>query len=152
MLAVCINTAQKSLNYGDVIYNSVNKEGLLRLQRLQNRCLKSCMRLNLRFETDDLHRVTKRPKLKTRRTAHFKIFMYKRLDIQHLLDMRDIRTRGHDAPLFKIKILYEAFKGSVEYARALQWNGLPQATRNTENIEIFKVKQKAIMEGRVVPE
>ena len=45
------------------------------------------------------------PKLQERRRAHINNFMYKRLDKAALRDNRDIRTRAHDAPLFKVLFL-----------------------------------------------
>ena len=66
-------------DYGDIIYNSASQEGLDKLQRLQNRCLKICKRLDVRFETRELHMVTKVPKLEFRRKAHVNNFMHGRL-------------------------------------------------------------------------
>ena len=103
-------------DYGDILYNGACKEGLDKLQRLQNRCLKICLNVNMRFDTNELHASTKMPMLQARRTAHVNNFMYKRLDKPMLRDNRDIRTRAHDAPLFKIKIpKVEAYKRSIQY-------------------------------------
>ena len=130
-------------DYGDVIYNVASQEGLDRLQRLQNRCLKICKNLNIRHDTNDLHRITKMPRLDLRRKAHINNFMYGRLKQVALVDARDIRTRAHDAPLFKVSIpANETFKRSVLYAGALQWNGLDKATRNIDNLDTFKQRQK----------
>ena len=130
-------------DYGDVIYNTANKDGLDKLQRLQNRCLKICKNVNIRFDTDELHRATKMPRLQARRTAHINNFMYKRLGRTDLRDGRDIRTRAHDAPLFKVGIPKgEAFKRSVVYAGSCQWNSLPAELRSIESYDVFKAKQK----------
>ena len=72
-------------DYGDVIYNSASKEGLDKLQRLQNRGLKICKSLNIRYDTDTLHRITEMPKLVARRKAHVNNFMYNRLKRYHWL-------------------------------------------------------------------
>ena len=56
-------------DYGDVIYNSANKDGLDKLQRLQNRCLKICKNVNIRFNTEELHNLTKMPMLQVRLTS-----------------------------------------------------------------------------------
>ena len=45
-------------DYVDVIYNAASSEGLDKLQRLQNRCLKTCKELNMRFDTDKLYTIT----------------------------------------------------------------------------------------------
>ena len=52
------------LIYGDVIYGNASQEGLLKLQRLQNKCLKICKGFNARYDTDELHYITKVPMLK----------------------------------------------------------------------------------------
>ena len=133
-------------DYGDVIYNTACQEGLEKLQRLQNWGLKICMGFNVRFGTNELHRVTKMPLLRIRRKAHVNNFMYKRLRKETLCDDRDIRTRAHDAPLFKVKIpKNEAFKRSVQYAGALQWNSLETEVRNIPNFNTFKLRQKREM-------
>ena len=134
------------LDYGDIIYNTASQEGLDKLQRLQNRCLKICKNLSIRFDTKELHSITKFPMLETRRRAHINNFMYKRLKKVSLVDTRDIRTRAHDAPLFKIKIpKNEAYKRSVQYAGAVQWNSLSKETRNVESFDRFKLGQKRAM-------
>ena len=130
-------------DYGDVIYMSANQEGLDKLQRLQNRCLKICNNLNVRFETRELHMITKVPKLKFRREAHLNNFMHGRLNRLDLVDHRDIRTRLHDAPMFLTKVPnLEAYKRAVEFAGAVAWNNLPPDIRRIESAAIFKNKQK----------
>ena len=90
--------------------------------------------------------ITKMPQLAQRRTAHINNFMYNRLENEVLVDRRDIRTRAHDAPMFKIEIpKVETFKRSIQYAGALQWNSLHKEIRNIDNFKSFKAKQKAIM-------
>ena len=133
-------------DYGDVIYNAAWKDGLDKLQRLQNRCLKICKNVHKRFNTEELHTVTKMPMLTDRRKAHINNFMFKRLGKPELVDGRNIRTRAHDAPLFKVKVpKCEAYKRSVEYAGSLQWNTLPKQIRSTDSYNAFKARQKAIM-------
>ena len=62
-------------DYGDVVYNQASQEGLEKLQRLQNRCLKICKGYNMRFDTDALHAIIKVPLLKQRRQAHINNFI-----------------------------------------------------------------------------
>ena len=133
-------------DYGDVIYSTASQEGLDKLQRLQNRSLKICKKLNTRFNTKDLHAITKTPMLAARRRAHINNFMYGRLKNESLVDERDIRTRAHDAPLFRIEVPQnEAYKRSVKYAGALQWNALDRDTRKIDCFDSFKAKQKHAM-------
>ena len=131
-------------DYGDVIYDSAGQEGLEKLQRLQNRCLKICKRLNVRFNTNELHVVAKVPLLQARREAHINNFMFGRLSRRNLVDGRDICTRLHDAPLFLVKVPnLEVYKRSIEYSGAIQWNGLPPDIRGIQNAAMFKSTQKS---------
>ena len=133
-------------DYGDIIYNTANKDRLEKLQRVQNRCLKICMNLDMRHDTDELHTLAEMPKLQNRRTAHINNFMYKRLSKPNLRDTRNIRTRAHDAPLLKLNVpKVEAYKRSIEYAGSLQWNNLPKEERNINSYEAFKKRQKLLM-------
>ena len=139
------------LDYGDVVYGNANQEGLAMLQRLQNKCLKICKGYNLRFETNELHSVTKVPMLAARRTAHVNNFMYNRLSNRCLVDERDIRTRAHDAPLFKVDVPnLTTFTRAVKYSGAVQWNNLPADIRGIDNPETFKARQKGIMQRTVL--
>ena len=138
-------------DYGDVVYSTSSKDGLDKLQRLQNKCLKICKGYHVRHGTADLHAVTKTPMLKARRIAHVNNFMYNRLGNSLYVDNRNIRNRAHDAPLFKVKIpKIEMYKRSVEYAGAVQWNELAQDLRGIRSFQLFKSKQKAIMLNELV--
>ena len=126
-----------------MVYGNAGQEGLEKLQRLQNKCLKICKRCDRRADTEALHSVTKVPKLKSRRIAHVNNFMYSRLSKFELVDKRDIRTRAHAAPLFKVKTPnLTTFMRSVGYAGATQWNSLPQGARNLGHLASFKARQK----------
>ena len=130
-------------DYGDVMYNQASQEELDKLQRLQNKCLKICKGYNRRHGTVALHESTKVPLLSKRRIAHVNNFMYCRLGNPSLIDSRDIRTRAHDAHIFKVTIPnLEAYKRSIVYAGLLQWNNLPADTRNIKNFDLFESRQK----------
>ena len=63
-------------------------------------------------------------------------------NIDHL-NLRDIHTRLHDAPVFEtVKPNSEKCKNNVFYAGAVTWNNLPVAIRNIETYERFKFQQK----------
>ena len=133
-------------DYGDVIYGSASKEGLDKLQRLQNKGLKICKGFNRRHGTDDLHRITKCPKLGARRVAHLNNFMFERALKGNQVDRRDINTRAHDATLFRIAIpKNEAYKRSVAYAGGTGWNVLPLNQRRIASVGEFKRIQKSFM-------
>ena len=134
------------IDYADVILCEANKKDLDKLQKLQNKCLKICLEKNRRFNTGKSHRLAKVPFLNDRRAAHVRNFMYKRKDNRALLNNREIRTRAHDAPVFNVPIpRCEAVKRSVCFHGSNEWNSLPAETRNIQEFEAFKRKQKLVM-------
>ena len=131
------------LDYADVIFDKAMSKDINKIQRLQNKCLRICLGEERRFSTDRAHKLTGTPFLVDRRKAHIRNFMYLRKRRVDLLNVREIRTRAHDAPLFNLKIpRCEAFKRSIGYAGALEWNNLPPQIRNTDSYKAFKYGQK----------
>ena len=95
----------------DVIFRKANAKEIGKLQTLQNKCLRICLGRDRRFSTDGSHKLANVPFLKDRRAAHVNNFMYIRKKDKALLNNREIRTRAHDAPLFKVVMpRCEAFK------------------------------------------
>ena len=132
------------------MYGAANAKGLEKLQRLQNRGLKICKGFDRRFNTERLHTVTNCNKLGDRRVAHLNIFMFGRLGRADLRDLRDIRTRAHDAPLFKVSLpKTEAYKRAVKYRGAVQWNELPADTRSIANTNLFKRRQLSVLSEKL---
>ena len=80
-----------------------------------------------RHNTANLHSVINSPQLKD-------------------MDNRNIKTRAHDALMFKVRIpKTEMYKRLVEYTGAEHLNRLDTETRNTVNLQLFQRKQKALM-------
>ena len=98
------------------------------------------------YNVDRAHKLTEVPFLADRRNAHVLNFMYKRKDNRTLLNLREIRTRAHDAPLFDVNIpRCESFKRSVGYFGSEAWNALSPVIRNTASLLAFKGIQKKEM-------
>ena len=135
------------LDYADVIFCKAGASELVKLQKLQNRCLRICLGQQRDYSTNRVHREAKAPFLKDRHRAHTLNFMFKRKEqYPNLLNNREIRTRAHDAPLFEVQVpRCEAFKRSVGYHGSEEWNALPPATRNIKTYLEFKGKQKRQM-------
>ena len=83
------------------------------------------------------------PLLEHRHITHLRNFMYKRkCKPEYQLNIQG-RTRIHDATLVRtIRSNSRAFKRSVFYRGAKEWNSLDTDTRNIPTIESFKYKQK----------
>ena len=116
-----------------------------------NECLKICMLTNVKTNTDHVHSHTKVPKLVNRRKAHLRNFMFRRKGNADLLDVIEVRTRARDAPLFKTEFpRYEAYKRSVLYNGATEWNSLSIDTRNVDLFLPFKFLQKRWLNSTIV--
>ena len=134
------------LDYADVIFHKANTTSLDKLQRLQNRCLRICSGVNRMCNTDLSHKNLSVPFLVDRRKAHILNFMFNRKSNPKLMNIREIRTRAHDAPLFNVNIpRCEAFKRSVGYFGSIEWNNLNPATRNTDSYLAFKYNNRKNM-------
>ena len=64
-------------DYGDALYMGANQTSLLKLQRLQNRGLKICLKVEARTNIRQLHRDSNVPFLEHRRVAHLLTLMHK---------------------------------------------------------------------------
>ena len=125
-------------DYADIVYDKARQVDLDKLQRLQNKGLKICMSVNIRTDTDYVHSHTKVPKLSNRRKVHLRNFMFQRKTNETLLDTIEVRTRARDAPLFKTNFpRYEAYKRSVLYNGAAEWNSLTVDVRNVDQFLPF---------------
>ena len=130
-------------DYADIIYDKANQNGLDKLQRVQNKCLKMCLLSDARTSTDYVHERTKVPKLENRRKVHLRNYMFQMKTHVDLLCSSDIGTRSRDAPLFTTKIpKCEAYKRSVLYNGAVEWNSLSVELRNMDLLLPFKFHQK----------
>ena len=133
-------------DYADIIFHKAKSADLGKIQRLQNRCLRLCLGYNRFHSTDKAHKTAQVPFLEDRRKAHLLNFMYLRQGRKDLINNREIRTRANDAPLFLVTVpKCEAFKRSVGYHGAVEWNNLPPATRNVNPFLVFKFHRKKDM-------
>ena len=131
------------LDYGDVLYHYSSNRLLDKLQKLQNRGLKICFGHGTGMSTDELHIEAVISKLHERRISHICTFMFKQQNNDVLVDVRDIRTRAHDALLFLTKQPHcEKYKQNVYYHGARCWNSLPVKERNIIEYVNFKTVQK----------
>ena len=81
--------------------------------------------------------------LNNRRIVHSRNFMYKNKKMC-VLNNDGIIMRAKEGPLFNIiRPNCEAYKRSIYYSGASDWNSLDSSIRNLENIFIFKRNQKS---------
>ena len=138
------------LDYCDIIYAQGDKSALEKLQRLQNRCLRICLKEGPTSSRATLHKNAKTAILEDRREVHTLNFMCGRKNIINLVDNREVHTRAHDGLLFKVnKFNLVAYKRSIEYTGALKWNALPVGVRQVEDPFRFKNLQKKALTEKI---
>ena len=89
-------------DYGDFVYEAANKSMTEKLQRIQNRCLKTCLNVYIRESTDLIHRQARVNLLEDRRSTHLLNMMFQRSKVDEYVDSRNIYTRRHDGVTLKI--------------------------------------------------
>ena len=130
-------------DYADIVYDKARQSDLDKLQRVQNKSLKICLLANSKTDTDFVHTHARTPKLCNRRKVHLRNFMFTQKRLLHLLDAKQVCTRARDAPLFKVATPNcEAYKRSVSYNGATEWNNLSVDMRNVDLLLPFKYHQK----------
>ena len=131
------------IEYGDILYMGANQKKMHDLQLAQNRILRTCLYEDRRANIDLLHQHCNIARLQERRLLHLNLFMYKQQHNVEIVNNRNVRTRAHDALVFKtVKPNNEKFKRNIYYKGALSWNNLPVHERNVDTFEKFKLMQK----------
>ena len=119
------------IEYGDIIYSGTNKTNLDKIVNLFYRGLRICDNTNNKVSKEDLCHNCHIAPLNVRRDMHLLLFMHKQTRIEDLIKKTHIRTRLHQAPVFKIcKPNNEKVKQNILYRGAILWNGLPASDRN----------------------
>ena len=137
-------------DYGDILYANSNVDMLDLLQRVQNRCLKYCLKLPRLTSTDYVHQVANIPKLEDRRVYHQRVYGYKRAQNPQYIDNRLRVTRAAQAPVLFYSLIHAAsYERSIEVSVARAWNDLHHTVRNTENISQFKALMKVLLEQTI---
>ena len=127
------------IDYRDVVYMGGTKEGLDRLQKLQNRALRICLDLRHYLPTILLHQQTQTANLITRRSCNIKKYMFKQMDNIELIKRPKVNTRLNDAVVFVTsKPNLEKYRNNPLYRGALVWNALSPELRNIETYVRFK--------------
>ena len=112
--------------YGDTIYSATSEGNVKKLQRVQNRGLRVCLKPEAKISIDKLHKDAGINLLSDLRETSMLSLAYKRTRLDKFVDRRDIRTRAHDFPVLKIennmKIKYEK---SVQYRLFKIWSETP---------------------------
>ena len=118
------------IEYCDIIYESTSVKNINTIYKLFKQGLRTCLRNRNPIVTDDLE-------LK-KRQVHLRNFMYKQQNHIELITRRNIRSRLHDAIVFKLyKPSSEKSRQNVIYRGALEWNKLNKEQRLLANYKSF---------------
>ena len=114
----------------------------MKLQNLQDRCITICTRRGMKQLHTDNHIRT----LGKRGICHVRNYMQKNTCTNNCHeDENSITARSYDANSFEINNLnVESYKRSISYELAMDWNGLNAESRNIENVDAFKFRQRNI--------
>ena len=132
-------------DYGDIVYMFSSKNELDKLERLQERCMKTCTKTYGKNNLKETRIAKKLPTLEKRRNCHLNNFMFKRKDNIENIDNNNctILTRSMTSKKFIVKKPnIESYKRSINYSGATNWNNLPNDTKNIDLFDVFKFKQK----------
>ena len=131
-------------DYGDILCIGSHGQSLDKLQRMQNRALRICLRAPPLTPIRTLHVQTGVPLLENRRRAHLLNFMYKRKN-----NINYLANQGRNTRLFEGAVLNtvvakrKAAERSIYIKGAAAWNALPASIRNLPSYQIFKYHQKS---------
>ena len=130
-------------DYADVVYMYSNNPDLNKLDRAHLRGLRICLKIQGKMNDVDIFNLGNISSLDNRRTVYSRNVMYKNKD-KCIMNNEGIITRAKEGPLFNIvKPNCEAYKRSIFYSGASDWNSLDSSVRNLENVFLFKRQQKS---------
>ena len=125
-------------DYGDILYEGTAHQLTKKLQSLQNRALKICLKLPPRTSTALIHQTAKVNHLEDRRNTHILRYAFKKCEIvDNRLEPRR-ETRANDAPRLKyVNAKKKIAQRSVEYKSEVAWNKLPPDKRSFDTYNDF---------------
>ena len=128
-------------DYGDIIYMFSSKNDLVKLERLQERCIKIDTKTNGKINMKQIRNTNKLPTLEKRRKCHLNNFMFKNKNNIETIDEDNddlIMTRSMTSKKFIVKKNnLEAYKRSIGYSRGNMWNMLPNNTKNKNDMSYY---------------
>ena len=137
-------------DYGDIFCIGSHEKSLDKLQQMQNRALRICLKAPLLTSVKSLHLVANVPLLVNRRQAHLLNFMYKRKSNTNYLANKGRNTRLFEGTVLNsILARNKTAKRSTYIKGAIAWNMLPARVRSIPTYEAFKNHQKEWLKGTI---
>ena len=131
-------------------YMSTNTHLLNKIQRLQNRAIRICLKLPPRSSVVELNLEAKIPFLGDRRKCHLRNFMYRCISLPNYLAQPSRPTRLQEAPVAKTLMPnFNAARKSVFVWGASEWNALGADVCKIQSYTHFKSVQKVWMSSTI---
>ena len=146
-----IVTGLPIIDYADILYINSKASLLKELQRVQNKCLKTCLKLHLLIPSNSVHAEAELPLLSDRRIYHIRLLAFKRVHKGKEYIQSVTRTiRANVAPLLKYLIIHAtSYEHSPEVICAQVWNRQPPNVRMVETIGEYKSLAKDVLVGLI---
>ena len=136
------------IDYSDIIYNLLTMQQKTKLQRTQNRALRSIYRDNYQ-SSQSMHEKAKLDQLSIRRDVHLLTLMYKRAKETEYVDHTIRKTRTAKGTLLRVPCpKTNKLTRAPIYAGSKLWNTLPHTIRNKPTYEGFKEAARRHLLGR----
>ena len=140
-------------DYVDVVIAGTSLNLLSKLQKLQDKCLKICLNITEKCESNALHNRAKVAKLSDRREMHVNNFVFRLIQNGSLMpaQTRDgTQTRTSSAPYLDVLMpVNDTFKHSLAYFGATQWNTLLASFRKNNSLVSFRNRQECDLKRKV---
>ena len=139
------------IDYNDIIYSLLTQQQALKLQRIQNRALRTIYR-DRQLNTQELHDKAKIDQLATRRNIHLLALMYRRTKEPDYVDLTNRRTRTADGITLRVPRpkTNRLIKAPI-FAGSKLWNALPHKVKSKPTYERFKAAARAHLLGPDAP-
>ena len=134
-------------DYNDIIYELLNGQQLAKIQRIQNKALRTVF-LNKNMTVLEMHDRAKVEPLEDRRRDHMLALMLTRSMEAKYIDTTPRQTRSAMAPLLKVpRPRTNKLKKAPIYKGSTLWNNLPARLRRAKSKLEFKVLNKQHRSG-----
>ena len=143
LLRIYISHVLSAIDYCDILYVGAKVDTLEELQRLQNKCLKTCLSKHMLTPTDIVHSLAGLPTLKNRRTYHIRNYAFKICQDPPNREVKVRVTRHSSAPtLSYLKLNCASYEHAPEVVGAQEWNAFSPDIRNLIDFDELKSKMK----------
>ena len=138
------------IDYSDIIYGLLTQQQETKLQRIQNRALRTVYKNKL-LTTKVMHETAQIDQLKTRREIHLLTLMYKRAKDPYYIDKTIRTTRTAKGTLLRVpRPKTNKLTKAPIFAGSTLWNALPHGVRNQPSYMSFKTAVRTHLTGQTL--